>query len=70
MANTPPAGSSWMPFFIAWLAKVLLTRMGGMRLYRRALPFFLGLIVGDFLQGGFWTLLACFTKLSVYPQNW
>lgn len=70
MANTYPGGVSWMPFLIAWLAKVILTQMGGMRLYRRALPFFLGLIVGDFAQGGFWTLLACFTNLSVYPQNW
>ncbi len=70
MANTSPAGNAWMPFFIAWLIKSILIKMGGMRLYKRAMPFFLGVIVGDFLQGGFYTLLACFTNLSVYPQNW
>ena len=70
MANTYPGGQGWMPFFIAWALKLVLTRTGGMRLYKRAVPFFLGLIVGDFLQGGFWTFLECFTNISVYPQNW
>ncbi len=31
---------------ISWLAKTLLLRYGGLRAHRRALPFFLGLIVG------------------------
>jgi hypothetical protein len=33
--------------FAAWLVKVLLLRYGGLRAHRRALPFFLGLIVGS-----------------------
>jgi hypothetical protein len=70
MANTSTMGYSWMPFFIAWLAKVILTRLGGLGLYRRALPIFMGMIVGDFLHGGFYTLLACFTNINVYPANW
>jgi hypothetical protein len=32
---------------ITWLVKALLLRYGGLRAHRRALPFFLGLIVGD-----------------------
>jgi hypothetical protein len=32
---------------IAWGAKALLLRYGGLRTHRRALPFFLGLIVGS-----------------------
>ncbi len=70
MANTWTMNYNWMPFFIAWLAKVLITRFGGLRLYRRALPIFLGMIAGDFLHGGFYTLLACFTDINVYPANW
>jgi len=70
MANTWTMSYSWMPFFIAWLAKVLIVRFGGLRLYRRTLPIFLGLIVGDFLHGGLYTLIACFTRINVYPQNW
>lgn len=70
LANTPTMASTWVPFLIAWLCKALVLRYGGMRLYRRSLPFFLGLILGDFLNGGFWTLLGCFTRISVYPINW
>jgi hypothetical protein len=42
----------WFSIFLGWAAKVLLLRLGGMRLYRRALPFFLGLILGEFTMGG------------------
>jgi hypothetical protein len=70
LANTPTMASTWVPFLIAWLCKSVVLRYGGMRLYRRSLPFFLGLILGDFLNGGFWTLLGCFTRLNVYPINW
>lgn len=34
--------------FVAWAAKTVLLRVGGVRLYRRAAPFFLGLIIGCF----------------------
>ncbi len=33
-------------FFVAWLAKVVILKLGGVSLYRRAQPFFLGLAVG------------------------
>lgn len=60
----------WMPFFIAWLIKLVVLHFGGMKLYRQSLPFFYGLILGDFLNGGFWTLMGCLTDISVYPINW
>jgi hypothetical protein len=70
MANTATMAYSWMPFFVAWLAKVTITRAGGLKLYRSAVPFFLGLIAGDFLHGGLYTVAACFSHLNVYPANW
>ncbi len=70
LANTSTMASTWVPFVLAWGCKSLVLRYGGMRLYRRSLPFFLGLILGDFLNGGFWTLLGCFSQISVYPINW
>jgi hypothetical protein len=42
----------WFGIFLGWAAKLILLRLGGMRLYRRALPFFLGLILGEFTMGG------------------
>ena len=38
--------------FVAWLSKVVILRIGGIRLYRRCCPFFLGLAVGYFLGIG------------------
>jgi len=41
-----------LSLFVAWLAKVMLVRMGGLMLYNRAKPFFIGLVVGHFLAAG------------------
>ncbi len=70
MANTNTMNQVWMPFFIAWLLKTLVLRYGGIRLYRQSLPFFYGLIMGDFIAGGLTTLIGCFTGINVYPTNW
>jgi len=70
MSNTATAYNIWMPFFIAWLAKVCITRAGGMKLYRQMMPLFFGFIAGDFLGGGLTTLIGCFTNISVWPTNW
>lgn len=48
----------WFPLFVAWLIKALLVRYGGLPLYNRARPFFLGLIFGEFTMAVFWTLVA------------
>jgi len=38
----------WLPIFITWLVKSVLLRYGGLSAYRRARPFFIGLIFGEF----------------------
>ncbi len=70
IANTGTMQSTWLPFFIAWLLKVLILRYGGQPMYRFFIPFFLGLIAGDLLGGGFTTLFGAFSGISVYPINW
>ena len=47
----------WCPTFIGWACKTLVLRYGGMNSYRQALPFFLGLVVGDMVVSSLWTLL-------------
>ncbi|HEY3284628.1 MAG TPA: DUF6785 family protein, partial [Armatimonadota bacterium] len=47
----------WLPLFVSWTIKSLLLRYGGLRMYRRALPFFLGLVIGEFCAGLLRTLL-------------
>lgn len=48
----------WCDMFVAWLIKTLILRYGGPKLYRVALPFFLGLILGDFVTGSAWSLFG------------
>jgi hypothetical protein len=53
--------TSWFPMLIAWLAKFAILRVGGLRLYRQGMPFFLGLTIGHFLVGGvIWPLIGQF----------
>ena len=70
IANTSTMNATWLPFFLAWLAKLLVLRYGGARAYRLSLPFFLGLIAGDLIGGGLFTALGAFTGFNVYPINW
>ncbi len=70
IANTGTMTSTWMPFFLAWLFKSLALRYGGAGFYRKSLPFFLGLIAGDILGGGFFDALGAVTGINVYPVNW
>lgn len=71
LAGTYTMDKVWMPFTIALAVKSLVLRYGGPKLYQRMLPFFLGLIVGDLFNGGFWTLVGCLIPWwHVYPMNW
>ena len=44
-ASAPIRGLTFT-LFVAWLAQVILLRIGGVRLYRKAQPLFLGILVG------------------------
>ena len=59
----------WLPIFVSWLIKVLLLRYGGLRAYRRALPFFLGLVLGEFAAGFVRTALDLIFGLHLPPSS-
>ena len=56
----------WFCFFIAWLAKTLLVRFGGMRAYNAAIPLFLGLVLGDYIAGSIWALVGPILHITTY----
>ena len=56
----------WFCFLVAWVIKVILVRFGGMKAYNRAIPFFLGLILGDYVMGSFWALYGPLNGLQTY----
>lgn len=56
----------WMPMLIAWVLKGLTMRYGGLAAYRRFLPFFLGLILGDCVMGSIWALMSLLLNSRMY----
>jgi hypothetical protein len=48
----------WFPMLIAWVAKSAIVHYGGMRLYGRMRPLFLGMLFGEFTSAVVWTLIA------------
>ena len=39
----------WFPVMVSWLIKFLILRFWGWQMYRKAIPFFLGLVLGDYI---------------------
>jgi hypothetical protein len=56
----------WCDMFVAWLIKALILRYGGMNVYRKGLPFFLGLILGDFVTGAIWSIVGMTLHLNLF----
>lgn len=56
----------WFPFLIAWALKLVILRYGGLSLYRRSLPFFLGLVLGDYTTGAMWSLIGITFEVPVH----
>ena len=59
-------GWLWFSVLISWAIKNLVLRFGGIRLYHKVLPLFLGLILGQFIVGGTWVLIRLIWRISVY----
>ena len=56
----------WCDMFVAWLIKSLILRYGGISVYRQAMPLFLGLILGDFVTGSFWSLIGIALHVNLF----
>ncbi len=66
LAETGTGASFWFHYLLAWGLKGLLLRWGGHRLYARAVPFVVGMILGDLLTQTAWSLGAVLLDVPVY----
>lgn len=57
MANTVPMQVFWLSILIGWACKSLVMRLGGVPLYRKLAPMFLGMIVATTFSSIFWILV-------------
>ena len=56
----------WFVFLISWLLKSIILKHGGFRAYRKATPFFFGLILGEFTIGTVWTIIGVISHSPSY----
>ena len=55
--------SIWFSVFLAWLIKVVVLKYGGPSMYQKTRPFFLGVVLGQFVVGGIWLLVDAYTGM-------
>jgi hypothetical protein len=56
----------WLPIMISWALKVMILRWKGLAGYRAAMPFFVGLVLGEFAMGGFWSFCRGVLGVQTY----
>ena len=56
----------WFSLGIVWVLKLVLLKYGGRNAHRKAMPFFLGLILGQFTVGSLWTILGMVFNIPAY----
>lgn len=65
-------GITWAPFhlwfstLLGWALKLVVLRLGGLGLYRRSMPLFLGLILGEYTMVAALNLVGLFTRVSYW----
>ena len=57
-------GKMWFSVFIAWLIKSTVLKYGGLTLFNRLKPFFLGLVLGEAVVAGTWVLIDYITGMQ------
>jgi len=56
----------WFSFFVGWSIKWIILKQWHLKAYRRATPFFFGLIIGEYAVGCFWNLLGIILGFPTY----
>jgi hypothetical protein len=66
VSNSWGMATVWFPLLMVWAVKGVLLRHGGLRMYRRGMPLFLGLMMGDFMVGSLLSVLGTALNTRVY----
>ena len=56
----------WFSVFLGWLTKIIIVKYFGLKAHRRAVPFFLGLVLGDYVVSSLWSLVGTIFRIPTY----
>ncbi len=56
----------WSCMLFAWIIKLIILKSGGLRLYRKTLPFAFGVILGEYTVGAFWSVMSVILQQTMY----
>jgi hypothetical protein len=56
----------WFPLLISWVIKSAVLKYGGLRMLRKFMPFFMGLMLGEFVVGSFLSVISTAFGIRVY----
>ena len=56
----------WFSILVSFIIKWIILKHGGMGTHRKMIPFFLGLILGEFIIGSVWSLIGVTINLPMY----
>lgn len=56
---------AWFSIFISWLIKKFILKYGGVKIYTKSIPFFIGLIFGTMGAVGIWTIINVLSKQTI-----
>ncbi|MDQ1328136.1 MAG: hypothetical protein QG641_1421 [Candidatus Poribacteria bacterium] len=57
---------TWFPILLSFIIKSVILKFGGLKVHSRAIPFFAGLILGEFVIGSIWSIIGSISGLSTY----
>lgn len=56
----------WTCILIAWLLKLAILRWGGYKPYSKIIPFMIGLVLGEYCVGAFWSVMSMVLEKPMY----
>jgi hypothetical protein len=57
IVDTNYSWCAWVSILVGWLLKTIIVHYGGARMYRKAVPVFMGMIVGEVLAAILWSIV-------------
>ncbi|MCM8772547.1 MAG: hypothetical protein NC922_05740 [Candidatus Omnitrophica bacterium] len=60
-----PIYHTWFSIFLAWIAKTVILKYGGAKVYSTVKIFFLGMVFGSFTAAGLWIIISWLTKTPI-----